>query len=304
MKALTKILVLLLIFYLEPFAQSEDAGTTSATFLKLSTNARTAALGHSAVALAGDAGSMYYNPASISKLNASDFILSYSSLYQEMKSGYLGVSLPFNENVFGFGLVYFNSGEMTRTEAAPGGFIKTGSFSNSDIGILLSYSRRITSNLHIGATAKGIFESLANKSASAFAFDMGGLYSIQNLDLGIAVKNIGTGLEFDSVSFSLPMIISAGAAYHLLDNNLLFTVAGEMVGESNTQFSFGSEFKPIEYFALRVGYRTGLSDLEGLTGLTGGIGLFYNEFKLNYAYNAYGDFGAVHLISIGFKALF
>lgn len=302
MKIILAIIVLItFLFYGFVLAQNDNAGTSSGTFLKLSTNARTAALGHSGVALSGDAGCIYYNPSSIMGIKSTDLVLSFSSIYEEMKTGYIGLAVPYEIGVIGVGVSYFNSGEMTRTEAAPVGFIKTGTFTNSDIGLHLSYGRKIMPDFSAGVTLKGVFETLAEKSAYAFALDIGGFYSYDAVDFGLAVRNIGTGLKFDSVSCSLPMIISAGLAYHAMEG-LLFTASGDLPNESDIKFNLGGEYRIIEYFALRVGYNTGQKDIEGFGGLTAGIGLFYQNFMLNYAYNTYGDFGAVHIISLGFNA--
>lgn len=302
MKTISVIIVLMtFLFYGFVFAQNDNAGTSSGTFLKLSTNARTAALGHSGVALSGDASCIYYNPASVIGIKSTDLVLTFSSIYEEMKTGYIGIAIPYGIGVIGAGVSYFNSGEMTRTEAAPVGFIKTGTFTNSDIGFHLSYSRKFMPELSAGVTLKGVFETLAEKSASAFALDIGGFYTYDGIDFGLAVRNIGTGLKYDSVSSSLPMIISAGLAYHAMEG-LLFTTSGDLPNDSDIKFNLGGEYRIIEYFALRLGYNTGQKDIEGLGGLTAGFGLFYKNFMLNYAYNLYGDFGAVHLISLGFNA--
>ena len=59
----------------------------------------------------------------------------------------------------------------------------------------------------------------------------------------------------------------------------------------------------LSFLALRVGYQANLADnqIQGLTGLTAGIGVTYEGLGLDYAYLPYGDLDNTHRISLSYK---
>lgn len=281
----------------------EKAGTTAATFLKLGIGARAAAMGYSGIALANDASSVYWNPALLSHIDRMDVILSHNLWIAEMQHSFIGVAMPHELGTLGAGVTMLRTGKQTRTEAAPGGgFVKTGDFTNLDIAAHVGVGVKLFEQMGIGVGAKVIYENLAEKSTVAFAGDVGLYGRIEMVDIGVVGRNFGSQMKFNDVAYKLPTQILGGVAVHLLDNTLAVSASGGNIGESKTQFSFGAEFLPIEYVAVRGGYRTGFQDISGgLKGLTAGAGLNYGDIKIDYAFNAYGDLGATHHITLGFK---
>jgi hypothetical protein len=191
---------------------------------------------------------------------------------------------------------------MTRTEAIPSGglpYSQTGTFTNHDGALMLGYGMRVADNVTIGLGVKGIFQSLAGVSAYGGAADIGIYAKLQMVDVGFAVRNIGTKIKFTDTAQALPLQVLLGAGVHVTDE-FLVTASGGSVGEGETQFSVGAEYR-YSFVAFRAGYRTGFADLTGtMKGLTAGLGLNFSGIRLDYAYNAFGDLGGVHLISLGF----
>jgi hypothetical protein len=292
-------------------AQSSETGTTSANFLKLGAGSRVAALGGSGAAIADGADAIYWNPALLGLQNNSEVLLSYNKWIAETHNSFIGITLPTNLGTFGFGLLAFASGEMTRTEAVPGlntPYTEGNSFWNVDGAIFISYGVDVYKNTCFGLSIKGIYQYIAEESFPGASIDLGisSKFSVNDLgfSVGFTVNNLGPKMKYDVEEVNLPVIIMFGVSVRLLEDKVLVSLSGGSV-DQNTQFRFGAEYTPIEYVSLRLGYRTGLGDIKGdITGITAGLGLKYSGLKLDYAYNAYGDLGHVHIITLGIVPAF
>jgi hypothetical protein len=307
MKILVRTLILSLMLVLVAFTMlardNDKAGTTGATFLKLGVGARAAALGNSVVGSSSDAGALYWNPAALGMVRNTDVMISYDRWFEKMQHGFLGIAMPGSMGTTSLGVIYFNSGPMTRTEAAPGGgYVDKGEYSNTDAALLVGYGIRLFGETHFGLTVKGVYESLAGQSAFAFGGDAGIYSRIGIVDIGIVGRNFGSKLKFNDEAYALPLQILGGASVHLKEYGLTVSAMGGSVSEGQTQFSVGAEFNPLDFIALRVGYKTGLADVTGgMKGISGGLGLSFSDVRLDYAYNTLGDLGPTHHISLGFS---
>jgi hypothetical protein len=282
---------------------NDKAATTGATFLKLGVGARAAALGNSVVGSSIDAGGLYWNPAALGMVKNTDVMLGYDKWFEKMQHGYLGIAMPGSMGTTSLGVIYFNSGPMTRTEAAPsGGYVDKGEYSNTDAALMFGYGVRLFGETNLGVTVKGVYESLAGESAFAFGGDVGIYSRIQMVDIGIVGRNIGSKLKFKDEAYALPMQILGGVAVHLTGVGLTVMASGGSISEGQTQFSFGAEFYPLDFIALRAGYKTGLGEVTGsMKGISGGVGLNTSGVRLDYGYNTMGDLGPTHHISLGFS---
>jgi len=307
MKILVRSIILSVMLVLVAFTtlarQNDKAGTTGATFLKLGVGARAAALGNSVVGSSTDASAIYWNPAALGMVRNTDVMLGYDRWFDKMQHGFLGVAMPGSMGTTSLGVIYFNSGPMTRTEAAPGGgYVDKGEYSNTDAALMLGYGVRLFGETHFGLTVKGVYESLGGESAMAFGGDAGIYSRIGMVDIGIVGRNFGSKLKFKDEAFALPLQILGGVAVHLQEFGITVSATGGSVSEGKTQFSFGAEFSPIESIAIRAGYKTGLGDITGsMKGLSGGVGLNFSDVRLDYGYNTLGDLGPTHHISLGFS---
>ncbi len=287
-------------------AQDAKSGTTSADFLKLGSGARAAALGNSGVAIVNGADAIYWNPSLLGLQNKSDILLSYNKWIAETHNSFIGITMPTSLGSFGFGLLAFTSGEMTRTEAVPGlnaPYTEGSSFWNIDGAVYASYGVDFYKNTCFGLSVKGIYQNLAEESFAGFAVDLGlsSKFTVNNIGftLGFSVNNIGPKMKYDVEEVDLPLMITGGASVKFYEDKALVSISGGSVNEK-TQIKLGGEYTPIEYVSIRLGYRTGLEDVNGdITGITAGLGLQYSGLRLDYAYNALGDLGHVHVISLG-----
>ena len=223
-------LILVLVSSTMLAGQDDKAGTTGATFLKLGVGARAAALGNSVVGLSTDASAIYWNPAALGMVKSTDVMLGYDRWFEKMQHGFLGITMPGSMGTTSLGVIYFNSGPMTRTEAAPGGgYVDKGEYSNTDAALMLGYGITLFGQTQFGLTVKGIYEGLAGKSAFAFGGDAGIYSRIGMVDVGVVGRNFGTKLKFEDEAYALPLQILGGVAVHLQEIGLTVSAAGGSV---------------------------------------------------------------------------
>ena len=107
-------------------------------------------------------------------------------------------------------------------------------------------------------------------------------------------------MKLGSVSFPLPLILRAGAAWNYQDK-LRISADGVKAGESDTALAVGAEgelaVNPGESFYARAGYRTGRSRYAG-PGLSAGVGLKNGGLRADYAFTPYGELGDSHRLTI------
>ncbi len=93
------------------------------------------------------------------------------------------------------------------TEDFPDGTGETTSPTSFTVG--LTYSRILAERISVGATANIVSERIDRVSASGVAFNLGvqsrNLGDIKELNVGVAVKNVGSEMKFDG-----PGLLRAG----------------------------------------------------------------------------------------------
>ncbi|MEA3409280.1 MAG: PorV/PorQ family protein, partial [Candidatus Eisenbacteria bacterium] len=174
-----------------------------------------------------------------------------------------------------------------------------GAFETGDFAGVVGYGRRMSDDVGVGADIKFLSSSLGEYGASSYAVDLGVLYSVNDrASVGAAVRNLGPGLTFESDTDPLPVTMAVGGSY--LWHGVLLSMDLEKVNDLGATTRIGAEYAPVRYLALRGGWIGG--DETALSGLTGGVGLNWNErWAVDYAYRA-SDLGGTHqfALSAGF----
>jgi len=130
-------------------------------------------------------------------------------------------AIPFyNIGTAGISFVYFNTGEA---EVRDENGVYLGTYEPYDVAVGLSYGRNFFKRLGLGMTAKYIYSYLApdwvylrmpelSGIGTAWAVDVGALYRIWGLGVGVSLQNFGTKIRYtESGSGSrLPIRIRAG----------------------------------------------------------------------------------------------
>jgi hypothetical protein len=186
-------------------ARGHQTGTRGANFLRIGSSARARALAGAGTALVDGATVLYYNPAGAALVDGFELAVTYTDLYggSGIWHGYMGAILPLGDaGVVGAQAVVFSSGEIqATTELSPDGFdpIRGDIVEWNAVAVGLTYARRITDRLALGATGKFVQEGIDFANVSFIGFDIGTMFDtgLFGTRLAAAITNIGGESRFE-----------------------------------------------------------------------------------------------------------
>ncbi|MBK7866535.1 MAG: PorV/PorQ family protein [Ignavibacteriales bacterium] len=315
------------------FAQSK-AGTTIAQFLKIEPSARAAALGNAGTSLYGEAASLYYNPASLGRLDKIDAQFTYNKWLADINYNYAVVGVPLQGiGTLALQITSLNSGEMdVRTVEQPLGTGERFSVTNFALG--LGYGMMLTDRVSVGLQLTYFQESIWHSSLTGFALNIGVQYQVEvdGLTIGAALMNFGprakyegrdayVNFDFDPKKYGdndqlpaalrmdewgLPTAFRVGMSYPVRfskDYKLILTADAFHPNDNKESISLGGEFQLLDIFYVRGGYRNlFLEDLEGGAVLGGGVKASISGgyvIRFDYAWADYGRLDQAHRFTFG-----
>ena len=320
-------------------AQNQRTGTTAAPWLLIPTGARDLAMGGSSIATTSGVEAVHWNPAGVGKLSGSAEAMFSSMTYiADMSMIYGAVAGDFGDfGTLGFSIKSLAIGDIPITSQTDPEGLGGRSFSPTFVSVGVTYARDITESIAFGVTVKLVNETIDRVSANAVAFDFGiqymNLVGVQGLDLGLAIKNVGTEMKYDgsglylqaqaqtggrgpqlykadAASAELPALIELGLTYEsTFSDNILFEVGGSYTNDNlfYDEFKFGAEVGYAMESSLTLFARGGFATLaqmndENIYGPTFGVGLGYDftglEVTVDYAYRSVDFFDANQVISV------
>jgi hypothetical protein len=281
-------------------------------FLRLDMSARAGALGGSFISYFDDADIIFYNPAGMKLSDGSPISFSFTKHLLDINLVSLSHSTEI-ENIgrFGAAIQYINYGNFTEADEFGN---RTGEFGAGELAVLLGYAGELEENLYYGANAKVIYSSIADRSSSAVALDLGIHYQIPSLQLNIAAVALNLGTQLSSyidTKEDLPVDVAVGVSKRLenlpvrlsLDFHKLTQKRDDFVQRFKA-FSVGAEFYLSKVFALRFGYdNEKRSELKvgttaGIAGFNAGLGINISSYRFDYGYSSLGKIGSLHRISL------
>ncbi len=328
----TKLAILILVSTLTSaavnpaLAGSDQAGTAAYSFLKVGVGARGQAMSGAMVALANDEYAGYYNPAGLGLLSPikevenqfgevteieSDidkyFAASYNSYVADIQAGYVAFMMRQGlGGMLGFSINYFNYGEFDEYDANN---IKTGTFSASDMAFAVNYGQRVDERFYWGITGKFIYERLHDDYTSdGIAVDGGILYRLgdKRTVIGLAAKHVGVQLKglTDEHKDKLPGVVQAGVSHAVQGMPVVFSGQIDYPFDYEISGKVGVEITGLDPLFVRFGwdslgrdYKSG-SSKDDLGGFSGGLGVVWNNYRLDYSYSSFADIGNSHRVSI------
>jgi hypothetical protein len=177
-------------------------GTRGANFLEIGVDARGQAMAGAIVSWTDSPSALYWNPSGIANVETFTVEATRQNLYADLDiaHNFGGIALPALGGVLGAHVITLSSGEIDRTTPAfpEGGDPQFGNtFEWTSMAVGVSYARRLTDRLSIGASGKVISEGLSDARTSWGALDVGTQFNtgIYGLTIGAAVLNIGPASE-------------------------------------------------------------------------------------------------------------
>lgn len=246
----------------------------------------------------GDGYSVHYNPAGLAYGLGSYYSASYLNYICDTHFGYLG----FERGQIGVGIRYFNSGSMKKTDELG---IEEGSFGVHFIDLNLGKGF-FYKDIGFGISVKGVYANIDTLTSLGAGVDIGVLYILPEpeIQIGLAVKNIGSGLKpFIESNESFPYEVNLGAIKRFSDGWFGLDIVKPALMDFGVRV--GGSYSVIANFNLKASYNTllssvstGSSGFDFLAGLTVGFAVNTNTICLNYSYSPYFDLGGGHRISV------
>ena len=281
-------------------------------FLRLDLSARAAALGGTFVSNTDDPNVIFYNPAGLKMLTGSPISFSFLKYLLDINFASITYSTEF-ENIgrFAAGIKYVNYGKFTAADEFGN---VTGEYGAGEAAFILGYSNIIDKNFYYGANAKFIYSSIADRSSSALALDLGLNYNVpaQEFSVGFAILNAGGQLSsYYNTKENLPLDFTIGASKKLTYLPLRLSLDFHRLNDKQSDFishlkafSLGAEFTLSKVLRLRLGYdnlkrqELTIGTLAGLAGFNVGLGAVIKGYSFDYGFSSLGAIGALHRISI------
>lgn len=283
-----------------------NRGASGGHGLKVGLGPRAMALGQAYCSLADDAAAVYWNPAGLTQVNGYELALMQNNWLPGIGSGFISyVHSPEEKVAYAFSI---NRIEMDKTKETidNNGYYETGNtFGAQDTMLIASYAKSPSKGISIGTNLKCIQQKIANEQSFAVATDLGILYRMEFLRLGVVVQNIGTGLKLAS----LPIGYRFGASIegNIKNKKTLGIIETATWLKEASFLSLGVESYLNSWLAFRAGYRHArdandrlyLSKESVLKGFSCGFGLYPTpNYRVDYAIVSQGDFGFTHMVAL------
>lgn len=296
-------------------------GTAAGEQLLVPVGARDLAMMGSNAAFSQGLDAIYWNPAGFSQMNnTAAGVFSTMGILGDINVNYMALGFKLGKyGSLGFSLKSFDFGDIPLTTNEDMDGVSGATFSPSFITGGLTYAKRLTDVIMVGATAKLVSERIDRASATAFAFDVGIQYhdigSINGLSMGLVVKNIGTNMQYSGSAFltqatdaggtttdfrerpvasnQLPATVELGVGYkrNINENNaVIFNGNFENHNFGNDSYKLGLEYAYTDLIFLRGGYKilNSVDSEDQLNRWTLGVGLHYKlggtDLSFDYTY--------------------
>jgi hypothetical protein len=316
-----------------PLAAQTNTGTTIGQFQLIEPDARVAGMGNAGVSMYEGLRAVFYNPASIGRVQSIEAVFSHSSWLADISYDWVGIAIPFGERGTAYGTVTaLNSGEMdVRTVDQPLG---TGErFRVTDVALAVGYGRQVTPRFSAGGQVNYAQETIWHTSASTVTFNIGTLFRVSEngLRIGSSLSNFGTRGGFDgrdlrftydnvpgengdnstlpaerfTESFAVPVLFRVGLGLPVQLNTVhrVMLVADAFHPNDNSEsVSLGAELAHRDLVAFRAGWQNlFLRDSEVGMTLGAGVRARYEavQYRVDYAWADHGRLGGTHRLTVG-----
>lgn len=330
----TFLLIGLLAWTARPAEAQRNAGRNGAAFLKVGVGAREVGMGSAVSSIRNDANQIFWNPAGAAlradqRLSASFFYGSWIGDigHSAAAVGYnLGGAGTITVGVQAFGVSGIPANrENGYSDPVLQGLVTDDNTSDTydymDLAVSASYSRYVIDRLSLGATAKVVNETIDGVGATAYAFDFGSVYDVDDKGWRIAARlnNLGTGLTFYNQDNPLPLTFSIGTSVYPVNTEstrLMLAVDAVKPQDAQQLVFAGAEVSFYDLLFLRGGYKFNYSGTDDagtdvrepvettIERFSAGAGIQYeigdHPVGVDYAYTSMDLVGAAHRVTLRF----
>lgn len=290
----SKIIFAITLLMVRGIGFSADIGTSGARFLRIGVGARPAALGEAFSAVADDVNAIHWNPAGLAQIDDSQASISHNTWFTDITEQSVSYAQPVGKtDSLGVSLRYVHMGKIKSFDKDD---IQLEDSEAYSLAFILSGSRKFSEKFYSGSNIKLIQRRLDKESAIGVALDLGLLYKLRPLQLGLVVQNLGNGGAFIDEADSLPVNIKTGIACLLFDKKLILGLDFNMPSDEDSYAGLGVEYSLGSILMLRAGYN--MRDSAG-SGVSLGFGIKSSGWLLDFAYIPDEVFDYTYRVSLG-----
>ncbi len=307
-----------------PILGGQRSGTSIFSFLKIGVSARAVGMGEAVVALRQDAGSVYYNPATIAQFEISQMSTSRIQWPADINYDFAAFSSRVRGNHFigvSAGILHMEP-MMETTEYMPHGTGNYFMFQDRFIG--LSYGVKMTDRFSFGLTLKHVQENLGGHDMSSVMIDLGTFYwtGFKSLRFSAALSNFGgqarpegtyqkriidksTGeeivIESEFEQFSPPTVFRVGVAMEIISTSSQSLTGSFQLNhpvDNAENLVMGLEYILFKSLALRSGYKLNNEEEDISFGAGFYVPLGPVSLRIDYAFANFKHLSDPHRISL------
>ena len=271
-----------------------EAAASGFRTLDLGADARSASLG--LTSLSADPGANgYWNPAGLIQ-SGNQAVISMHRWFEDVQSGFLGISAGNGRQGFGFNVLYTGIGDIEYRLDQPTPD-PIGTFSAHEWSAGVSYGRIISGSVSAGMTLKLLHERIFIHETTGWGIDLGAAGAWNGFQIAGTIQNLGRTGKLNRESIDLPLAARLGAGRSFESSfGRIWAVAEVVARESEPVHLHAGVELDLRGLAIRTGYQTGYDT----RGLTAGLGLAWSRTKIDYAYMPFSSgLGDSHRFSIG-----
>jgi hypothetical protein len=204
-------------------------GESTALFLRIEPDSRSAGMGNTGVAVADNANAMFWNPSGLAFQRNTQVGITHANWLPQFDAGLFYEYLVGTYHVDGIGtfgghVTYLNLGEI---EIRNSEGIEEGTYSSYELAVGVSYGYEVSERLGLGTSLRTIYSKLApsgeqgSGTAATLAGDLSALYRTSPFTLagseatfstGVNLANMGGRMKYRRVKQALPMNLRLGYA--------------------------------------------------------------------------------------------
>jgi hypothetical protein len=285
---------------LQPALHAADAGAGIAfPTVQEAGSARAIALGSTYVGIAEGSAALLWNPAGLATLSSGDVALNHKSSFLDSYQEIVTLGLPLGKHAgLGASLNYNDNGSFAGRDSNGQ---PTSDFNARGYGASIGLGMGGPAGLSFGGALKMNRQDLAETSESAYAADLGLLWSpSSHFTLGAAYSNLGPSIQDRPLAQGLRV----GASTYLgvgSDFQWLLAVSSESLNQVEGTVHFGVESTLYQLLALRAGYSVSVpktDPADNVANWTLGAGVVFKDLRLDYAFVPTIDLGNTERLSL------
>jgi hypothetical protein len=270
-------------------------GTVRGAFLSRGTSPRAGGRGEAFAAVVDDPSAVEWNPAGLGQLETFGAVASWDGAGQGLGLSHLAVAAPVGLGTVGAAVTAMTYGSFTSYNELGD---RLGSEGFMDLGVTAAWGLEVGRLMGQPAWGGVSAEFVRDAAGATMAgFGAGALLPLGSvLRVGAAVQHLGT----TSGGFSLPGRVRVGAAARLGETLSAGVEGAYGLQDKLATMALGLEWSPVRLIAVRAGYRQPFRSqrIDGLTGLTAGLGVRWRSLGVDYAFQPYGDLAVSHRVGL------